>query len=47
VALITVDKVLENAVQEIDNRDPKGDKVPLRDKRSATHGKMYLRSLIG
>src|SRR5882724_6995646 len=26
--------------------DPKGDKVPLRDKRSATRGKMYLRSFI-
>jgi len=37
---------VENAVEETDNRDPKGDKVPLGDNRSATNGKLYLRSLI-
>jgi len=37
---------MENAVEETDNRGPKGDKVPLRDNRSATCGKLYLRSLI-
>src|SRR5882724_9958032 len=35
-----------NAVEESNNRDPKGDKVPLREIRGATCGKMYLRSLI-
>src|SRR5882724_7129722 len=42
VALINV----ENVVEGIDNRDPKGDKVLLRDNRGATHGKLYLRGLI-
>src|SRR5882724_1695240 len=37
---------VENVVEETDNRDPKGDRVPLRDNRGATHGKGYLRSLI-
>src|SRR5882724_3060032 len=37
---------MENAVEETDNREPKGDKVPLRDNKGATHGKLYLRSLI-
>jgi len=37
---------MENVVEETDNKDPKGDKVPLGDKRGATHGKLYLRSLI-
>src|SRR5882724_5980570 len=35
-----------NVVEETNNRDPKGDKVPLGDNRGATHGKRYLRSLI-
>src|SRR5882724_13430130 len=35
-----------NVVEETNNRDPKGDKVPLEDNRGATHGKVYLRSLI-
>ena len=42
MALINV----ENVVEGIDNRDPKGDKVLLRDNRGATHGKLYLRGLI-
>ena len=29
-----------------DNKDPKGDKVPLGDNRDATQGNLYLRSLI-
>ena len=29
---------VENAVEEIDNRNPKGDKVSLGDNRSATQG---------
>jgi len=33
-------------VEETDNRDPKGDKVPLGDNRGATGGNLYLRSLI-
>jgi len=33
-------------VEEKDNRNSKGDKVPLGDSKGATHGKMYLRSLI-
>src|SRR5882724_10901003 len=35
-----------NVVEETNNRDPKGDRVPLGDNRGATHGKGYLRSLI-
>src|SRR5882724_3907885 len=35
-----------NVVEETNNRDPKGDKVPLGDNRGATHKKGYLRSLI-
>ena len=45
VAVITVEE-MENAVEETDNRNPKGDKVLLGDNRGATHGKLYLRSLI-
>ena len=37
---------MENVVEGRDNRDPKRDKVQLRDNRGATCGKMYLRSLI-
>jgi len=37
---------VDNVVEGTDNRDPKRDKVPLRDNRSATCGKLYLRSLI-
>jgi len=37
---------VENVVEKTENRDPKGDKVPLGDIRGATHGKLYLRSLI-
>ena len=37
---------VENVVEETDNRDPKGDKVPLGDNRGATHGKLCLRSLV-
>ena len=33
-------------VEERDNRNSKGDKVPLVDNRGATCGKIYLRSLI-
>ena len=36
---------MENVMEETENRDPKGDKVPLGD-NSTTHGKLYLRSLI-
>src|SRR5882724_2238355 len=46
VVLITVEEMWRNAVEETNNRDPKEDKVPLRDNRGATHGKLYLRSLI-
>jgi len=42
VALLNV----ENVAEGTDNKDPKGDKVPLRDNRDATQGKLYLRSLI-
>jgi len=42
VALFTVEEMWENVVEERDNRDPKGDTVPLRDNRGATHGKLYL-----
>src|SRR5882724_2437907 len=41
-----MEEMWRNAVEETDNRDPKGDKVPLGDNRGATHGKLYLRSLI-
>ena len=34
---------VENVVEERDNMDPKGDKVPLGNNRGATHGKLYLR----
>jgi len=37
VALITVEEMWRNAVEETNNRDPKGDKVPLVEK-------MHLRS---
>jgi len=42
VALINVEKVEKGT----DNKDPKGDKMPLGDNRGATWGKLYLRSLI-
>jgi len=42
-AFITVEEMWRNAVEERDNKDAKGDKVPLRDNRGATHGKLYLR----
>ena len=37
---------VENTVEKTDNRDTKGAKVPLRDNRGATCGKLYLRCLI-
>src|SRR5882724_8163414 len=46
VALITVEERWRNAVEETNNRDPKGDNEPIGDNRGATNGKMYLRSLI-
>src|SRR5882724_11764564 len=46
VVLITVEEMWRNVVEETNNRNHKGDKVPLRDNRGATHGKVYLRSLI-
>src|SRR5882724_7764537 len=46
VVLITVEEMWRNVVEETNNRNHKGDKVPLRDNRGATHGKLYLRSLI-
>jgi len=46
VVLITVEKNVENAVEERDNRNPNRDKVLLGDNRSVTCGKLYLRSLI-
>jgi len=46
VALINVEEMWRMHWRRTDNRDPKGDKVPLRDNRGATHGKLYLRSLV-
>src|SRR5882724_8980104 len=46
VVLITVEETWRNAVEETDNRDPKGDNVPPGDNKGATHGKCILRSLI-
>jgi len=39
VAPIAVKENMENAVEERDNKDPKGDKVSLGDNRGATCGK--------
>jgi len=41
------EEMWRHAVEERDNKDPKGDKVPLGDNRGATHGKLYLRRCFG
>ena len=40
VVLITAEEMWRNVVEETDNRDPKGDNVPLGDNKCATHGKV-------
>ena len=46
MAPITVEEMWRNEVEERDNRDPKGEKVPLGDNRGATHGKILFKEMI-